>query len=70
MAKVYTIDRTEPTTYLNNSGRPVEGYRIFFTMAEFGEGDEITMPDMNADAINKRIMEIITARQRLAQLGG
>jgi len=71
MAKVYNVTNTIPFTYIDVGNRPVQGTKVYFTMLRYNEGGEIDVPDYNdTPFVNKRIMEVIAARDRLAELGG
>ena len=71
MAKVYTITNTIPFTYIDVGNNPVQGTKVYFTILKFNEGNEVDVPDYNDTAfVNKRIMEVVAARDRLAELGG
>jgi len=71
MAKVYTITNTIPFTYVDVNNRPINGTKVYFTILKYNEGSEVDVPDLNDTTfVNKRIMEVVGARDRLAELGG
>ena len=71
MAKAYTITRTIPFTYIDVGNNPIQGTKVYFTILKFNEGGEVDVPDANDTTfVNKRIMEVVAARDRLAELGG
>ena len=71
MAKAYVITSTIPFTYIDVGNRPVQGTKVYFTNLKFNEGNEVDVPDINNTAfVEKRINEMIAARERLAALGG
>jgi len=71
MPKVYNVTDTKPWTYFDEGGRVVSGYKVYFTVHEFGEGHDVDVPDLNnTEAVNKRIMQVVEARKRIHALGG
>ena len=71
MAKVYTITNTIPFTYIDVGNNPIQGTKVYFTILKYNEGGEVDVPDANDTAfVNKRIMGLVAARDRLAELGG
>ncbi len=71
MAKAYTITRTIPFTYIDVGNNPIQGTKVYFVMLKYNEGGEVDVPDINDIAfVDKRINEIISAREKLAALGG
>ena len=71
MAKAYQVTRTIPFTYIDVGNNPVNGTKVYFVMLKYNEGGEIDVPDGKDTAfIEKRINEIVSAREKLAALGG
>jgi len=70
MGALYTITLTQPQTYLDNAGQPVNGFRVDFTIAEFDEGHSINVPKQDPAEIDRRIKALIADRKKLASLGG
>ncbi len=71
MAKAYRITKTIPFTYVDEGNNPIQGTKVYFIILKYNEGSEIDVPDMNDTAfVEKRINELVSARERLAALGG
>jgi len=71
MAKAFNITRTTPWTYIDEGNNPINGTKVYFTILKYNEGHEIDVPDFNDTAfVEKRINAMISARERLAALGG
>lgn len=71
MAKAYQITRTIPFTYIDKGNNPINGTKVYFIMLKYDEGGEIDVPDYTDTAfVDKRINELISAREKLAALGG
>jgi len=70
MAKAFVITNTAPHTYVDVNNRPVNGTKVYFTILKYNEGFDIDVPDMNNTAfVEKRINEVVAARDKLAALG-
>ena len=71
MGDIFTVQTAHDVTYFDQGGKAVSGSRVYFIIHEYGEGHEVDVPDItNTEAVNKRIMEVVAARDRLAELGG
>ena len=71
MAKAYIVTKVTPWTYIDVGNNPVQGSKVYFTILRYNEGNNIDVPDANDTAfVEKRILEVISARERLAALGG
>jgi len=71
MAKAFQITRTIPFTYVDVGNNPIQGTKVYFVMLKYNEGSEVDVPDINDTVfVEKRINEIISAREKLAALGG
>lgn len=69
MGAIYTVTRTQNAMYLDEGNNPIPGYQVRFIMHEFGEGFDINVPSLDPEVIDKRVMEIIENRRKLATLG-
>lgn len=70
MAKAYVVTNTVPHTYIDVNNRPINGTKVYFTILKHNEGFDVDVPDMNDTAfVEKRINEVVVARDKLAALG-
>lgn len=62
----YTIGKRERTNFLDNRGRAVDGYRVWYTMAD-GTVDyvEVEKANFNADVVRAMIEEEIALHDEL-----
>jgi hypothetical protein len=71
MGEIFTIQTVHDVTYFDQGGKAVSGSRVYFIIHDHGEGHEVDVPDItDVEAVNKRIMQVVDARERLAELGG
>jgi len=71
MAKAFVVTNTVPFTYIDVGNNPIQGTKVYFTMLKWNEGGEVDVPDYKDTAfVEKRINEIVSARERLAAIGG
>lgn len=63
----YTIGKRERTNYLDERGRGVDGYRVYYTM-EDGTVDYVEVPkaQFSAGAVKKAIEEEVKVHEELA----
>lgn len=66
----YRIVRTQPWTYLDRSGQPVNGFRLTVEFPEFDEVHMLDVPRLDPDAVERAAQQMLDNRRRLAELGG
>jgi|WetSurMetagenome_2_1015567.scaffolds.fasta_scaffold729046_2 hypothetical protein len=66
--KKYKVDTTNKTTYLNNQGQAVEGYRVYFTMLDYDEGSNVLVSSLDPKVVQPAIDAVIKQRDALAAL--
>ncbi len=69
-AKGYSVSRVTPETYLDNSQKVVQGFRVTITLIEFDEVHELQVPSIDEKIVTAAAEKLLTQRQKLAQLGG
>ena len=67
--RVYTIDHQEPTSYIDTAGNVINGYLISGTIVKFDEGFQLQVPNLDANTVDRKIKELVAAREKLAGLG-
>lgn len=66
----YKIESTQNTLYIDQGGRPINGYLVRVMLNGFNEIHEINVPDLNPETVNRAIMRLLEQREALANLGG
>lgn len=69
MPSTYTIIETQPTVYLDQSNRVVNGVLVRFRIDDHDELHEVRVPKLDVAVIKSAIEEIVKARDELAALG-
>lgn len=64
----FKIESTQPATYLDAGGRPVQGHLVRFTMTQWGEIGEINVPELDPDLVAERIQAHVAKRAKLDEL--
>lgn len=65
----YKIERTQPTVYLDDGGRPIRGFIVTVRLTEYNEIHEIHVPDLGLETVGGSIETLLAQRQALAVLG-
>lgn len=68
MATSYTINNTEPWTYLDGLRNPVNGYRVTFNLTQYNETHSVNVKTLAAQEVGKAIAEVVAQRDALAKL--
>jgi hypothetical protein len=63
----FTIIRTQPYTYLDETGEAVQGYRVVFRMTEFNEQHQVYVRSLDPSVVNPAIKTVVEQRKLLAQ---
>ena len=66
---VYKILRTIGSVYIDDGGKPVNGYSVYFNVAEFGANHSVSVPDIKPETVDNAIMTIIERLRLLQGLG-
>lgn len=69
MPEGYRVDRTRSTTYLDQHNDPIHGYEVYITLIDFDEGHRFNVPKLDDKLIEERALELLAAREKLAELG-
>jgi hypothetical protein len=67
MAK-YIVTRTEPTIYINDRGKAVNGYVIYAYLPEFNETHEVRVERLDAESIKAILNSLYQSRVALTNL--
>lgn len=70
MAEQYSVTKTRDTTYLDEHNDPIEGFEVYVVLTQWNEGHRFNVPTLDAELIEKRVLELIAAREALDALGG
>jgi len=70
MAPVYTIEHVQDTTYVDQGGRPVNGFLVTFTVYELNETHSVNVRANNPVEIDKLIRAEIEKFRAIRKLGG
>lgn len=65
----YHIVNVSPTMYMGRGKKPVNGYKITFSLDDFGEEHELNVDTMVPDQVDKAIKEYESNRVALSKLG-
>ncbi len=66
MPNDYTVISTQPYTYLDATNNVVDGYRVFFTITEFGETHFVNVPTLAPATIQKEIQAVVKDRKTIS----
>jgi hypothetical protein len=69
MAKLYTIDHTSPTVYLDKAGKVVNGYQVTVVLTGFDETHLVNVPTLDKTVVKDAITKLLTDRNSLSDLG-
>lgn len=67
--KLFSIERTVPTVYLDKGGQAVNGYTVTFVIYGYDEQHELHLPSLQPAAVEKAILQVVEYRKKLAALG-
>lgn len=66
MAVDYKIVSTQPYTYLDETQRVVDGYRVYFNLLAFNETHFVQVPNLNPDLVKNVITAFVKDRKDLS----
>ena len=58
----YTVDRTAPTTYLDKSGKVVNGFQVTVTLSDFDEVHLINVPTLDKATVKVEADKLLKNR--------
>lgn len=64
--KPYKVIQTQPWTYLDPAGSPVNGQRVTFIIPEFDETHFVFVRSLNPAVVDTAILEFVAQRKQLA----
>jgi len=64
----FTIDRTQPTTFLDNAGNPIDGFLVTVTLTQWNEGHQVQVASLAPNDVGVAIQQLIEDRQALDDL--
>lgn len=67
--KIYQITSSSASTFLDNSGRVVNGFVIWVTLLEWNESYPLNVKSLDPKLIDETVKDLITKRQGLDNLG-
>ena len=65
----YSIERTAPTVYLNESGQAVQGFLVFVRLDDYDELHEVRVPNLTPKTVEAAVNKLVASRDALANLG-
>ena len=68
--KEFIIERTQPTIYQDNRGKVIEGFRVDVLFPEFNEGHSLNVATMDPEKVKVAVLDLLTKRRKIAELGG
>jgi hypothetical protein len=68
MAQEYNVIATQPWTYLDKTGRVVNGYRVFVAFPKFDETHQVEVPTLAPEVVKRAIEEVLSQRKNIAAL--
>lgn len=66
----FRIVNAQNTLYIDNGGRPVNGYQIRVELNGFNETHEINVPSLEPEVVRQAVERLLAQREALANLGG
>ncbi len=69
MTKRYSVGQTTDTTYLDTRKQAVKGFSVSVTLLDYDETYEVLVPNLNEATVKKAIEDLLTKRDKLANLG-
>lgn len=69
MPKIYSINQTIPTTFINKRGQAVNGYTVHFTLLRWNEAHEMRVESLDPSTLDSEIRKLNEQRQSLDKLG-
>lgn len=64
----FNIERVESTVYLDNSGKAINGYRIYVHLNEYDETHDLNVPNIQEATVKKAVDTLLTRRDALSKL--
>ena len=68
MASKWKVSATQPWTYLDALGNPVNGFRVTILLEAYGEGHALNVPRLDPALIQKEAEALASTRDALAKL--
>ena len=68
MAADYSVVSTQKYSYVDDTNRVVDGYRVFFTMTGYHETSYILVPTLSPEAVKTAIERVVKDRKALNTL--
>lgn len=69
MAKAFSVTGTVPTVYLDRSGNAIQGYKVYFYIAEFDETHTVQLPSLDPKQVENALTKVYNDRVALAKIG-
>jgi len=70
MSKQYSVERTNPTMYINEANQTIQGFIVFVRLTDYDELHEIRVPSLDPKVVSKAIDKLVANRDALAGLNG
>ena len=67
--KLYQITQTTSTTYLDKSGRVINGFTVWADLIEWDEMHPVTVSSLEPAVVDRSVKELINKRKGLDTLG-
>lgn len=62
----YTVIKTQPWTYVNDTGDLVDGFRVFVKLNTFDEMHYVYTPTLKKEVVTTRITKLLEDRKTLS----
>jgi len=66
MAQEFTIDSTQPYTFLDNTRQVVNGFRVYFTINAYNEPHFVDVRSLDPAVVNPTVQKVVDQRKALA----
>lgn len=66
MPNDYAVISTQPYTYLDDTDQVVDGFKVFFTIAEFDETHFVLVKSLTPAVVTKAVKGLVTDRKSIS----
>jgi hypothetical protein len=68
MAQDYRVVSTQKYSYLDETNRVVDGYRVFFFLPGFDETHSVNVPSIAPDTVKAAISKVVADRIAISKI--
>ena len=66
MANEYSVISTQPYTYLDETGQVIDGFKVFFNIAEFDETHFVLVRSLAPAVVTKVVKGLVADRKTIS----